>query len=147
MKGGSPLVGYNTNVRHKGKLYHIQTEDSGVAHPHIVTHLFADGGRVIASRKTDYRNQLAREDLRAYVKQQMRAQHKAMFIALRDCKFDEDTAATRVHGPDQVTAVPRARRPVAAPAAPADSTREKDERSLDQVILSYLAREPDCVED
>ena len=42
----SPLLGYNTNVRHKGKLYHIQTEDSGVNRPHIITHLFADGGRL-----------------------------------------------------------------------------------------------------
>ena len=44
----SPLPGYNTNVRHKGKLYHIQTEDSGINHPHIITHLFADGGRISA---------------------------------------------------------------------------------------------------
>jgi hypothetical protein len=26
----SPLLGYNNNVRHKGKVFHIQTEDSGV---------------------------------------------------------------------------------------------------------------------
>ena len=51
---GSPLLGYNTNVRHLGKLYHIQTEDSGVRHPHVITHLFADGGRIIASKKTTY---------------------------------------------------------------------------------------------
>ena len=45
----APLLGYNTNVRHKGKLFHIQTEDSGIGHPHIITHLFADGGRIVAS--------------------------------------------------------------------------------------------------
>ena len=47
-------MGYNTNVRHKGKLYHIQTEDSGVKRPHVITQLFADGGRIIASEKTSY---------------------------------------------------------------------------------------------
>lgn len=86
----SPLVGYNTNVRHKGKLYHIQTEDSGVKHPHIITHLFADGGRIIASKKTDYAQYLGSETLPEIVKRLMQEQHKAMFIGLRDCVYDED---------------------------------------------------------
>jgi hypothetical protein len=89
-QGPSPLVGYNTNVRHKGKLYHIQTEDSGVNHPHVITHLFADGGRIIASRKTGYAEHLGAKDLQGIVKKLMQDQHKAMFIELRDCVYDED---------------------------------------------------------
>src|SRR3954453_23972834 len=90
MRGPSPLLGYNTNVRHKTKLYHIQTEDSGVNHPHIITHLFADGGRIIASKKTNYAQYLGSESLQEIVKKLMQEQHKAMFIALRDCVYDED---------------------------------------------------------
>lgn len=86
----SPLVGYNTNVRHKGKLYHIQTEDSGINHPHIITHLFADGGRIIASRKTGYAEFLGGEDIEGTVRKLMQEQHKAIFIELRDCVYDED---------------------------------------------------------
>jgi len=89
-KGPSPLLGYNTNVRHKGKLYHIQTEDSGINHPHIITHLFADGGRIISSKRTDYGQYLGSETLKDIVKKLMQEQHKAMFIALRDCVYDED---------------------------------------------------------
>lgn len=89
-RGQSPLVGYNTNVRHKGKLYHIQTEDSGVQHPHIITHLFADGGRIVASKKTDYAQHVPSDNLHDVVKKLMQEQHKAMFIALRDCVYDED---------------------------------------------------------
>ncbi|HKP61416.1 MAG TPA: hypothetical protein VJV78_32025 [Polyangiales bacterium] len=92
-QGPSPLVGYNTNVRHKGKLYHIQTEDSGVNHPHVITHLFADGGRIIASRKTGYAEHLGARDLQGIVKKLMQDQHKSMFIELRDCVYDEDGAA------------------------------------------------------
>src|SRR5688500_20406901 len=87
-KGPSPLLGYNTNVRHKSKLYHIQTEDSGVNHPHIITHLFADGGRIVASKKTSYADFVAAEDLKSVVKKMMQEQHKAMFIALRDGAYD-----------------------------------------------------------
>lgn len=91
-KGPSPLVGYNTNVRHKGKLYHIQTEDSGIQHPHIITHLFADGGRIIASRKTSYAEFLGSGDLRNTIKKLMQDQHKALLINLRDGGFDENQA-------------------------------------------------------
>ncbi len=90
----SPLLGYNTNVRHDGKLYHIQTEDSGIDRPHILTHLFADGGRVVASKKCVYAEYVGRDDYADHVKQMMREQHKAMFIELRDGVFDEPGADT-----------------------------------------------------
>jgi hypothetical protein len=86
----SPLVGYNTNVRHKGKLYHIQTEDSGVKRPHVITQLFADGGRILASEKTSYEEHLESDNLSDVVKKLMQEQHKRVFIALRDGVYDED---------------------------------------------------------
>ena len=54
VKAPSPLLGFNNNVRHKGRVFHIQTEDSGIRHPHIITHLFADGGRILKTTKTSY---------------------------------------------------------------------------------------------
>lgn len=90
---GSPLLGYNTNVRHHGKLYHIQTEDSGATHGHIFTHLFADGGRIIASKKTTYKDRIGTAGYPEVVKKLMQQSHKAIFIALRDGLFDEDEAA------------------------------------------------------
>src|SRR6187397_1105356 len=92
----SPLLGYNTNVRHKGKLYHIQTEDSGVKHPHVITHLFMDGGRILKSTKTSYKEHIEATNLSEIVRTLMKEQHKAMFIALRDGVFDAviDGAAT-----------------------------------------------------
>ncbi|NOY91824.1 MAG: hypothetical protein GXP55_11560 [Deltaproteobacteria bacterium] len=95
----SPLLGYNTNVRHDGKLYHIQTEDSGIDRPHILTHLFADGGRVVASKKCVYAEYVGRDDYADHVKQMMREQHKAMFIELRDGVFDEPGTDTPAVAP------------------------------------------------
>jgi hypothetical protein len=85
----SPLLGYNTNVRHKGKVFHIQTEDSGIQKPHVMTHLFADGGRILKSQKTGYAHLLETDDLSTQVKKLMQDQHKAMFVALREGQFDE----------------------------------------------------------
>jgi hypothetical protein len=59
----------------------------------VITHLFADGGRIIASRKTGYSGQLGAKDLQSIVKKLMQEQHKAMFIELRDCVYDEEEQA------------------------------------------------------
>jgi hypothetical protein len=149
----SPLLGYNTNVRHKGKVYHIQTEDSGVDKPHIITHVFADGGRIIASKKTDYSDQVTAGDLAALVKAKMQAQHKAMFIALRDGAYDEpgsalsrdalDRAAEAKLAGSVALRVQRVRRgrnldPAESPAAPPARGGARN-KQLDDVILSYLS--------
>ena len=179
----SPLLGYNTNVRHKGKLYHIQTEDSGVKHPHIITHLFADGGRIVASKKSNYSEIVGSDGFRDRVKAMMREQHKAMFIALRDGHYDEegseptqevavppldvdalDAAAAKLSGGDsgrfaaveppptatgryQETRPARASIPtVDTESKPPESIFGSDllsEKSLDEVILSYLAEDLD----
>jgi len=83
-----PLLGFNNNVRHKGRIFHIQTEDSGVKHPRIVTHLFADGGRIIKTTRTDYAEHLGRDDMAEVVRAMMKEQHKAMFISLRAGELD-----------------------------------------------------------
>src|SRR5512142_214526 len=88
MKAQSPLLGFNNNVRHKGRVFHIQTEDSGIKHPHVITHLFADGGRIVRSQKTSYAEYVGDEEMQRKVRALMQEQHKAMFIALRAGKFD-----------------------------------------------------------
>jgi len=88
VKAPSPLLGFNNNVRHKGRVFHIQTEDSGVRHPHIITHLFADGGRILKTTKTSYAEHVGLERFAETVRAMMQDQHKAMFIALRDGQFD-----------------------------------------------------------
>ncbi len=82
-------VGFNNNLKYREHVYHIQTEDSGLNKPHIITHLFADGGRVIKSHKRVYADQVSRSDIALYVRSLMKGQHMEMIIALRDGRFDE----------------------------------------------------------
>src|ERR1700674_4628972 len=87
-KDPSPLLGYNNNIRHKNRVFHIQTEDSGVKRPHIITHLFMDGGRILKSVKTSYLEHVGSAKLSDVVRTMMKDQHKAMFVALRAGDFD-----------------------------------------------------------
>ena len=82
-------VGFNNNVKYKDKTFHIQTEDSGLDKPHVITHLFADGGRVVKSHKRSYAEHVRRDDVAAYVRQLMKAQQLEMALSLRDGKFDD----------------------------------------------------------
>jgi hypothetical protein len=83
-----PVLGFNNNVRHRGRVFHIQTEDSGVKSPRIVTHLFADGGRIIKTARTSYTELVGRSDLAQTVRQMMKEQHRSMFAALRAGELD-----------------------------------------------------------
>lgn len=87
--GWQAEVGYNNNVKYRGQVFHIQTEDSGTKRPHIITHLFADGGRILKSYKRSYATLLGADDLPLQVRTWMKNQHKEMYIALREGRFDK----------------------------------------------------------
>ena len=153
------LSGFNTNYRYRGVLFHVQTEDSGVENPHVITHLF-HGGNILASQKLDYSESLqAGSDLESVVRGLMETQHKAMLRGLRDgirdgvilerlgsgaldAESDDTNSATQS---DPMPAPPaRAQGAQRAPAAPpARSSRGFGERvvsekPLDEVVLEYL---------
>jgi pSer/pThr/pTyr-binding forkhead associated (FHA) protein len=91
-------VGFNNNVKFNGLVFHIQTEDSGLDRPHIITHLFADGGRIIKSHKRVYANEVKRDDIAKYVRALMKAQHMEMAIMLREGRFDDIIAGKAMGG-------------------------------------------------
>jgi hypothetical protein len=84
MKPRSPVLGYNHNVRYAQRLWHVQTEDSGITNPHIFTHLFHDG-TILATKRIDYD---PTSDV-GVVQKLMQAQHKAMLRDLKAGAFDD----------------------------------------------------------
>jgi hypothetical protein len=87
------LSGFNTNIRHRAVLFHVQTEDSGRAHPHIISHLYY-GGTILASEKNGYAELLVGEhgdaEIENGVKKRMQEQHKEILRSLRRGSFDEE---------------------------------------------------------
>jgi len=159
------LSGFNTNVRHRSILFHVQSEDSGRSHPHVITHLY-HGGTILASEKTSYADQLEAADLAAVVKALMERQHKAVLRRLVSGQFDElirerlgeealggagDAKGATRPTPEPAPA-PSAARAGSDGSAETDAAtlREPDagdrsfgagivtERPLDEVILDYL---------
>ena len=73
--------------RYRDVVFHVQTEDSGRANPHVITHLF-HGGNIIASVKSDYSDLLVEGDLELPVRKLMETQHKSMLKQLSRGEFD-----------------------------------------------------------
>jgi len=166
--------GFNHNIKHRGKMYHIQTEDSGLENPHIITHLFV-GGNILASKKTSYADIVGAENLLQVVRELMEEQHKEMLRNLINGVYDDIDAAFSAQAqsfqpgqlaedargvqlkPGQAMAAARDQRQLppevlAARQQPAPVLRNDgaetlfgedliSEKSLDEVILSYLAED------
>jgi hypothetical protein len=82
------VLGFNHNVMYKGEVFHVQTEDSGVTTPHIITLLYR-GGVILASKKTSYADILKIENLDSVVEELMKDQHKEMMRRLKSGEFDQ----------------------------------------------------------
>ena len=169
------VVGFNHNIKHRGTMYHIQTEDSGLENPHIITHLFV-GGNILASKKTSYADIVGAENLAQVVRELMEEQHKEMLRNLINGVYDDIDAAFSAQAQSfqpgqlatdgravqlkagQAMAAPREQpkqlppEVLAARQEPAPVMRNDgaetlfgedliSEKSLDEVILSYLAED------
>ena len=82
------IVGFNHNFRYQGEVYHIQTEDSGMLSPNIVTLLY-QGGTILASKKTSYADIAKVDNLEQVVEELMKEQHRNMLRGLKSGEFDE----------------------------------------------------------
>ncbi len=91
-------MGFNNNIKFHDQVFHVQTEDSGLDQPHVITHLFADGGRVIKSHKRSYAEAVGRADVTEFVRGLMKAQHLEMVLSLREGRFDNVIAGREAGG-------------------------------------------------
>lgn len=80
----SPILGYNHNVKYRGLIFHVQTEDSGLLSPHLFTHLF-HGGVIISTRKLVYDSGSSEDAIKGL----MQSQHKIVLKDLKGGKFDD----------------------------------------------------------
>ena len=127
------VLGFNHNVRYRGDLFHVQTEDSGVANPNITTLLYR-GGMIIASRKMSYGDIIKFEGLERLVEELMKEQHKGMLRSLKNGEFD-DRAFPAGDAELAGTALPETES-----GHPSEPVQEKERaRTLDDILLDYLA--------
>src|SRR5262245_42183898 len=111
----SPVLGYNHNLRHGGRVFHVQTEDSVQGYARLHTHLFYEG-TILSTKKQEY-DPSAPEDAVRSLMQQL---HKSMIKELTHGEHDARIGAFFIaRGEPATLEPPKAPAPAAAPAAPA----------------------------
>jgi hypothetical protein len=112
------LPGYNTDVQFQGQVYHIQTEDNGVANPSIITLIYR-GGAILHRRKSDYGHLIGSANMAEQVRTLMRDQHQQVIKSITEGSLDGGHPA-----------------PGAAAAEPVAAGVQ----TLDQAIIDFLAQ-------
>jgi hypothetical protein len=134
------ITGFNTDVKHETKVFHVQTEDRGLANP-VVESLVYVGGEILMSKRSPYRHLINGDHVdEKALRKMMDLQHHRVIEAVRRDQLDKGKIGDAPAPPARRAAPPPpARAP--APAAPPKPKSGAALRSLDQVIVDYLASE------
>jgi hypothetical protein len=103
------ITGFNTDVKYRGTVYHVQTEDKGTANPLIET-LVYKGGEILGSRRLPYADLIKDRTDEAAITKLMEDQHKGMLLEVKRGRFDPNGDRTII-----------------------------EDLSLDEIVLAYLA--------
>src|SRR5215467_4876837 len=82
------ITGFNTDVQHEGRVYHVQTEDRGRDKATLESLVYV-GGTIVAKKATAYSDQLdkgATEDMIAAL---LKKQHQVIIAAIKAGRIEE----------------------------------------------------------
>lgn len=79
-------IGFNTDIKYRDEVFHIQTEDKGKDNPTIET-LVYHSGEILLSRRISYAHLLNKPEPKKKVQAMMKNQHDQVISELKDGKF------------------------------------------------------------
>jgi hypothetical protein len=113
------ITGHNTDIVYNGIIYHVQTEDRGKGNPVIET-LVYKGGEILEAFRTNYEEAMQEGYDERKIMAMIEKQHRTVIWEIKGGKYDKQAAM------------------MSDPLAEGIIDTKK---SLDQVILEYLASE------
>ena len=112
------ITGHNTDINFNGVIYHVQTEDKGKTNP-VVETLVYKGGEILDARRTSYIEMIKDGYNEKKIIDLIEEQYRAVITDIRGGKYDKG----------------------ASKGDPLAEGIIDNKKSLDQVILDYLASE------
>lgn len=119
------ITGFNTEVKYGNRTYHVQTEDKGERNPIIETLIYV-GGEIIDIKRTSYAEILRTTGNKEEIRKLMELQHRKTIALIKSGKYAKEKGQEAIKESDE---------------GKQKEALEKEitSRSLDQVILDYLA--------
>ena len=109
------ITGFNTDVEQNGRIYHVQTEDKGIANPTIESLIYL-GGEILASHRSSYEDLLPTGPDPKALTARLEAQHQRMILDVRQGRHEP--GGMKAFGEGIIS-----------------------DRGFEEVVLDYLARE------
>jgi hypothetical protein len=109
------IVGFNTDIRFRNEVFHIQTEEKGDSNPIIETLVYLHG-EILLSRKMSYAHLTNTKERPKKVKTMMKTQHDQMIMELKGGSYSHLLSF---------------------------ETQNLEDRSLDEMVLDYLQNRGD----
>jgi hypothetical protein len=146
------ITGFNTDVKHAQRVYHVQTEDRGVANP-VIESLVYVGGEILLSKKSPYNDLITgdRVDEKA-LRDLMDLQHRRVIEAVRRGRLDKgkigeappDWADDTLPSPDRMSpaALAAVHAILAAPPEPFGGARPEAPKPAPKVSTGAVAGVP-----
>jgi hypothetical protein len=107
------IVGYNTDIKYRQEVFHIQTEDKGQGNPLIETLVYLHG-EILLSRRISYAHLLESAEKIKKVKSLMKTQHDQVIGELKEGRFSHLMSM---------------------------DTQDIEDKTLDEMVLEYLQNE------
>jgi len=142
------ITGYNTDVPHSDVVFHVQTEDKGIASAFIESLVYV-GGQILAKKRTSYKSALEAGDSKKQIVELMDRQHRLTIAEIQSGKYDQKVpgAKSSMNAEEileQPTA-PEVEVEVEHLSPPEPSRRidapDGESPTLDQIIMDYLNSE------
>ena len=112
------ITGHNTDINFNGVVYHVQTEDKGTNNP-VVETLVYKGGEILDARRTSYTDLVKDGYDERKIISLIEEQHRQVIFEIRGGKYEKGSVKSD----------------------PLAEGIIDNKKSLDQVILDYLASE------
>lgn len=82
------INGFNTDVSHEGRVYHVQTEDRGGNTPALESLVYI-GGTIIAKKSTPYADKLSKGATEEMIASLLKRQHQVIIAAIKAGRIED----------------------------------------------------------
>ncbi len=121
------IVGFNTDIKHRGRVFHAQTEDKGRDNPLVETLVYTKG-QILDAHQTRYEDLVASGYDEKQVVRMMEDQHRRVIALIRSGHYltPEEKAAAEREAAERERAI---------------GAMTDDERGLDELICDWINNE------
>ena len=146
------ITGYNTDVPHSDVVFHVQTEDKGIASAFIESLVYV-GGQVLAKKRTSYKSALDAGEGKKRIVEMMDQQHRLTIAEIQSGKYDSQVPGAKA-AESSMSAEEFLKDPKVTPEVEVEvehlptpeptrqvTTSEAESPTLDRIIMDYLNSE------